>query len=156
MNFISTRKYDNTITIVYSHICKQNFDFEIKIDTRSDIFHDIIKLKKFLIDNEICRSCKLCTRCGSNLILKFIVHLKKIDHRCTKKGFQSKQVFYNTKLLLPKFVQAIFFLICELNYKQLYVLLGLNNSTIIHKKESSGWLILIMWINIQFISEAQI
>ncbi|MGL6132098.1 MAG: IS1595 family transposase, partial [Fusobacteriaceae bacterium] len=50
--------------------------------------------------------------------------------RCLAKGCQHREHFFETKLSMDTYIHIVYLLICDINYRQLYLFYGISNSTI--------------------------
>lgn len=102
------------------------------IQISDDIFTSIEHSKTFLTETGILAPTKTCIKCGS--ITKLVVYRKNDDetliYRCSRKGCQSKRGIFNTKLSIPKALQVIYLMFADVNYHQLYLFIGIADSTI--------------------------
>ncbi|KAF0992817.1 hypothetical protein HZS_3250 [Henneguya salminicola] len=82
-----------------------------------DIFHDLQETKKILLDNEILQDSRICEKCGNSSSIKIL----KIGPRYK---------ISSSKLERKKALHAIYLLLLDVDYKQLFLAHGLSSAPI--------------------------
>lgn len=101
------------------------------------IFRENDAAMKFLMENGIILQTSVCEKCGD--ISKLIAINEDsgcIAHRCKRKGCQARKSLFTSKIPLFKVLQIIYFLLIDVNYRQLYLFFGIADSTISRIKKN--------------------
>ncbi|KAF0990324.1 hypothetical protein HZS_5421 [Henneguya salminicola] len=86
-----------------------------------DIFHDLKETNKILLDNEITKIHEFGKSAEIHPTLLY---------RCQKAGCQARSNITSSKLEMKKALHAIYLLLLDVDYKQLFLAHGLSSATI--------------------------
>lgn len=107
------------------------------ISVDNEIFSNPYKLRDFLINNTIVPTTKVCIYCSNvSYIQPITSESSTIVYRCTKKGCQRRMTSTRSKIPLTRLVQMIYFLLLDINYRQLYMFFSLSDKTIAKIKKA--------------------
>lgn len=108
------------------------------ISNLDEIFHDLHATKNFLTDNEIISESKICGKCGNNAILKIqkVGSAEELLYRCEKTGCQSRTRVCSSKCKIKSILNAIYLILLDVDYKQIYLLHGFSSATISKLKKA--------------------
>lgn len=99
------------------------------VSINDEIFSNMSQLRDFLLENEVINRTRVCSKCGCNAVLLMSDSSFSIHYRCRSRTCQKTISLYHSKLPFTRLVHAIYLILSDVTYTQIYWFYGFSDCT---------------------------